>query len=52
MQNKGDFKDKIYWSSTQYYDDETSAWTQYFGTDEQGGLSKNNRFLVRAIRAF
>ena len=52
MQNIGDFKDKIYWSSTQYYDDETSTWTQYFGTDEQGGLSKDNRFLVQAIRAF
>ena len=52
LSNIGDFKDKIYWSSMQNEDDESSAFTQFFGYDDQGGLDKGNVYMVRAMRAF
>jgi hypothetical protein len=46
----GGFANYYYWSSTE--DDNTSAWKQDFSNGEQNGNNKNNKFNVRAVRAF
>jgi len=50
----GSFKDNWYWSSSQYGSFSYDAWAQRFSDGSQASnyYSKDNTYLVRAVRAF
>jgi len=48
----GNFLNQIYWSSSQSGNLNGDAWYQWFGGGSQDSVSKDNTYLVRAVRAF
>ena len=48
----GGFSIYSYWSSTEYEDDNSGAWLQYFYNGNQSASGKGAKNLFRAVRAF
>jgi hypothetical protein len=44
------FDEDVYWSSTQYADDDAYAWGQSFNYGYQGGWRKGFKTMARAVR--
>jgi hypothetical protein len=45
----GGFTNDYYWSSRE--DDQSYAWSHYFGSNDQLSFQKNNAYYVRAVRS-
>ena len=48
----GGFLNYYYWSSTEYEEDNSGAWMQYFYNGNQSASGKGAKNLFRAVRAF